>query len=132
MENPYATPNTNSEELLTQQKRGFRYHGPFALVLLVAGMIIRICASLIGNVESNLDPSAIYIVSILGTAFWMWGFIHLAKYLRLHLCWGLLGFFYMIGVGIIFVVARVKKQWDAYRVENPKPKEYQGDPDSPY
>ena len=118
---------------LGSKSSSFQHHGSFAAVLMILGVVLRFAVPI---VSPDSDPrridSGLWIASILAAIFWIWGCIHLAKHLGLPGAWGLWGFLFLIGLGIIFWASRQKPAWDRHKAMQPKKREYRGDPNSPY
>ena len=73
------------------------------------------------------------LFSLGGAILWVWGCCHLAMHFGLSALWGLFGFFFLIGPGVIFWASKQKPKWDAAAIRRPGSKrEYRGDPNSPY
>ena len=112
-------------------------HALLALILLPIGGILIFGSKLGVALASGQDATltAVFLFSLLGAIFWIWGCFHLAIASKLNPAFGMLGLFFLVGFFVILWCAKKQPEWERaaarHRATNPN-KEYRGDPDSLY
>lgn len=112
-------------------------HARLALILLIVGAIFLVGVRVGVRFHTGQEGPLIgmTLLWLAGAITWIWGCVHFAIARKLHPAYGLLGFFFLIGLLAIVWCASKQPEWERgaalRRAANPK-KEYRGDPDSPY